>query len=570
MYLYENETRYVYSWNSVDVEMDGLLQHGHIIGLENVEGNAPRLIVDFGCPEQRAVPVDYGKIFDCSANHRTRENSLKYNFKHLKDKLSGALASANDTNDVDVEVLIRNHPSHPWKWYLGELLMLGLHIKEWACVEVMLGCYRTRELLPQAQMRMPLAKAELRHRQLSPGVFVMRLCGVPEEYFLLDSAMQRQFLRELQEEHKLHIEYFCNSTIHYLQRTSARPVRYSTLKSMIDYYRVSIRYPVKVLSIEAHSQNNQMDAECVNADSPALRLPPEILKDVLQSLATIDRQRCRRVCPLWEELLTASERGQDVHVQLAADHWIPHYSAYACLFKCITPVTRTICIRESVSETLRYPQFEDYTVAGQALGYIGKVVGTVGARIERVILSHRRLSNENASRTLPGYLSSLAATYLRHTVWCDRIIWTDYSLSVSAPVYNIHFHIPRAVFRLHHTDALQIWDLFEEHCQQRKLVDMDRITQGTAYHTRSKFSECGQITEILMAYQSSDPRPASSYFQWNWTLEDLDSLDIRKLNKICLCVLSGYVTEASNASSAISETPGEGEEIGESDGKDKP
>ncbi|XP_055339150.1 uncharacterized protein LOC129588792 [Paramacrobiotus metropolitanus] len=119
MHLYEGADRLVYELNAVDMEVNGMLQNGHVIDLEEIEGNPPRLIVDFGCPTHTAVSVEYGKLFQCSPRPT--------------DELPRERRDNNpsESSRWNVQALLRASPDQPWKWYPAHVLLARL--KVWRC-----------------------------------------------------------------------------------------------------------------------------------------------------------------------------------------------------------------------------------------------------------------------------------------------------------------------------------------------------------------------------------------------------------------------------------------------------
>ncbi|XP_055339134.1 uncharacterized protein LOC129588782 [Paramacrobiotus metropolitanus] len=578
MCLYEKELRCVCTWNSVDVEVDGQLQHGHVIGLENVKGTVPQLIVDYGCPEQRAVPVTYGRIFHCAGIQGIGQRSVDFLFKQQGDTCPEMSARANR---IDVEVLFRTAPIHPRKWYPAKLLMSGfLYLRDFALVEVKLAGNRYRELLHLSQVRYPSSEEEMQRRILAPGMFVIRSKCFSEGYWIpLDPAVAVQFIRDTDHDHISPVLH-CGCKIHTFLPTHAHELKtipVENLEVAFEKYRVLTAFEKYcVLKGDTALTRNGIkdEMESASADNPALKfLPPELLQEIFHSMDTIDRLRCGRTCQLWDTILNLPELCRDLRVRLSESrNTIPtrieesNYGAYACIFKHITPATRTIAIRGTAVIVADNIRFEEETNAGQALGYIGRVVKAMGTRLDRLVLRQRNISVRLEVAhvtfqglriprgTLQGNFDHLSATYSSMASWCEWIIWTNCTLNLNCPAQCvIRCHIPRAVFHLRSINTEHVWDIFEQNLVDASPVDMERVSKWAADQiTKKSPVGCHRIIKILMAYQTGDPRLSSHYSQWNWTLHNLDSLDIWKVNKICFSALSSCVTEANDALSADS------------------
>ncbi|XP_055357529.1 uncharacterized protein LOC129602523 [Paramacrobiotus metropolitanus] len=77
-----------------------------------------------------------------------------------------------------------------------------------------------------------------------------------------------------------------------------------------------------------------------------LPLPVELLVEIFQSLDSVGRVRCRRVCSLWNTLLTTEAYFPDVHVsaQCYEKHTDDIYWLLACLLKFPGPATKMIIL----------------------------------------------------------------------------------------------------------------------------------------------------------------------------------------------------------------------------------
>ncbi|XP_055339184.1 uncharacterized protein LOC129588821 isoform X2 [Paramacrobiotus metropolitanus] len=236
-------------------------------------------------------------------------------------------------------------------------------------------------------------------------------------------------------------------------------------------------------------------------------------------MGTIDRLRCRRTCPLWDEIICLPElcrvvdatfHDRDGDVILGGN-----YVTYACILTQITAGTRTLCIpfRDDYENYRgRSPEGQHRSEIAAALGYIQQVLRETGTCIERI------------------------------APWCPRIIWINYTWRYYVASFSFCVRIPYAVFSTHLIGTAQVRGLFERHVDSDRGLDQGRMHSciSSAIRAKSK-TKCATIIEILKAFQSDDPRPSANYSTQEWTLNNLDCLDIRKLNPICLVALSRFV-----------------------------
>ncbi|XP_055339121.1 uncharacterized protein LOC129588775 [Paramacrobiotus metropolitanus] len=549
MHLYENGNRSaIYRWNSVYVELDGMLQHGNVIGLEEVAGGSKRLIVDFGYPDQRSVSIEYGKILDCSDKMKADAT-----WTSSSNQLSGLLTGADDS--ASVEVLIRDRPSHPWKRYPSKLL-LHQHCMEDltndAVVEVRLANHIIHELLPRKQMRLPLSKEARRLRVLQPGHFVLRSCQFGEGFWTtLEPEIAARVHREIDD---TRIVSVVGETMVYLQRHADKPLEEENLSKMFTLLLDNIRNSIK-RETRYKSPIVMKQAETASNDELSLNLPVELLKEVFLILDTIERQRCRRICPLWNEVITSPELCRDVHVHLypKQTNIFPnsHYGAFASIFKHFTSMTRTVFVRDAVIFGIDSKGREIQSSAGAAITCIRHLLETTGTRLDLVVLIDSNTSVFGRHWNLGDYFNNLAQAYTGMAVRGARIIWRNCSLSYCEERYSIVFRIPHAGFCLRTINATHIWNLFEEHLDYGKPLEADLTAQWIEEQiTTNSTRNCVSVIQILDACQSCDPRPPAYLFNRKWTLDNLGSLQIGGLNRLCLYGLSNYILKWSGTYSA--------------------
>ncbi|XP_055353173.1 uncharacterized protein LOC129599063 [Paramacrobiotus metropolitanus] len=269
------------AWNAVDVRIDGQLQHGRVINV--VEGG---LIIDFECPAQRSQFVEYGRIYYWS------------------------LCGANTVPDgTVVDVLLRRQPNDAWIWYPGTVVSIGDYdYDDAAWVEVQLPQGTVSELIPWQQVRpQPTAGRKSELRRLKKNAFVIRCCPLPATiYWTIEEAFQCVLVRsgvmctsllrqtllylQLREDDPLKPEHL-EEAYHKAQKKKKRGCCTLTKLGL----RILRRWPICATT---------EDWEVGNSDQIGLPLPGEMLVEVFQSLDSIGRVRCRRVCHVWNKLLT--------------------------------------------------------------------------------------------------------------------------------------------------------------------------------------------------------------------------------------------------------------------------
>ncbi|XP_055356657.1 uncharacterized protein LOC129601789 [Paramacrobiotus metropolitanus] len=288
---------------------------------------------------------------------------------------------------------------------------------------------------------------------------------------------------------------------------------------------------------------------------------PELLVQVFRSLDTTERQRCRRTCHLWDAILCTLQLCQEARVSLEDKAGLMrcNYAAYCCLFKHITRATRTICIYDRYADgDQKSLQYEDVANAGQMVGHIKKILDDNGGRIEQLILYRRATAITAKSVYFWQYLNDISALYAGLATCCERVVWKGYALNFGAiegrnPV--LEFRIPYADFRLNAIVEADFWVVFEKHLCSRKPLNVDQISQWTMdLIARKSKSACNQLIRILCEYQIKDPRVSNRGWIPAWTSPEvktltvahLGSLDVRKLNNICLSVLEDYMEKGSD------------------------
>ncbi|XP_055350077.1 uncharacterized protein LOC129596752 [Paramacrobiotus metropolitanus] len=516
MFAYANETRYAQRWNAVDVLVDGgELVHGEVINM--VQGG---LIIDFQCAEHRAQFVEYGSIFHCDKN-----------FKR---------------DGEDAEILLRRHPDGAWIWYPGRFLEYPLRhsYRDAEFVEVQRPQGITiRELVPLEQVRAPSSKADLEERRVGDQHFVVRCYPWSAEDFADGDLRWREtFLYVMQRECHVICTSVCSQRLirFYLELQKDQPldaqrvkgVYYETKKleredSLLGTWQWIVRH-VTVGAFNAKTQTPDRDGVV------GLSLPPELLVEIFQSLDSIERIRCRRVCSLWNILLSTPAYFRDVRVSGNVTHYgkklhfyMEHinriYWIVACFVKFVNSSTQRIVLADldaiqctevtglikKLAKTTPIPPLIFY---GCSFGYAKFLIQDIITGVARILA---RLSK------------------------CGGVVWRKCSL---------HDHNVRSAIA-HHAFGdlaskpqlrLLLWELFENNLVLTKPIDRAALAEWIAEciaQQRTKELE-DQIVKGLHRYQSVDLRSAAHYRNRNWTASTVSQLDVNLLTTLTVAALS--------------------------------
>ncbi|XP_055351607.1 uncharacterized protein LOC129597926 [Paramacrobiotus metropolitanus] len=276
MHLYK---RAVYAWNAVDVEINGQLQHGYVIGLKEYDNDPPYLMIDFRWPVQQVVLVPYGRIWSCSTTQ-----------------------SSSPGTGADVEVLLRDGQNNLWKWYPGRMLIPCFQeLDKVALVEVMIGGQCRRKLIPGQQIRVCSGDG-IKPGLLSAGHFIKQMCSVPNGYWIMKPSWSAWLLRRVEREHNLRFFKILGRMMHYVRGSQGPSLTDEHLAVVFERERKSRTARSYLLR---SADNGELDGEPKPQESSsvgegALALPLPVLKKIFYSLDTVERQGCRRTCQLWE------------------------------------------------------------------------------------------------------------------------------------------------------------------------------------------------------------------------------------------------------------------------------
>ncbi|XP_055353987.1 uncharacterized protein LOC129599702 [Paramacrobiotus metropolitanus] len=268
------------------------------------------------------------------------------------------------------------------------------------------------------------------------------------------------------------------------------------------------------------------------------RIPtqPHLLREIFQSLDSVRRLQLRRVCPLWNTVLTGADSSHTVRVSFDMDPGVI-YVAVGSLLKCLDHSTQRLIVED---------------VGGGDVGVVMTVMGRMLRTLRIKTIVFHRVSfdwddtdefpvgeeivpqeNQPEDRlTLQRGITRLATVLKAWAGFCEELRLCRCKFSCDDLMEAV---IPHATIKLDAADmAEQIWGLYETHLSRERL-DIEYLAEwirtGSAALRR-------MVTEFLENYQSADPRLTVHYRGKQWTAESLKDLDLTKLTTITLRALA--------------------------------
>ncbi|XP_055353210.1 uncharacterized protein LOC129599095 [Paramacrobiotus metropolitanus] len=261
-------------------------------------------------------------------------------------------------------------------------------------------------------------------------------------------------------------------------------------------------------------------------------LPTELLVEVFQSLDSIGRFRCHRVCPLWNTLLTTEAYFLDVRVSgHDADYGnLPYqvddlYWAPACLLKCLRSTTKMVVITN-----LDFDKCKD----------IAELLNVIlsRSRIPTLVLYDCWFGIGMAVMEPTAEVMECLADAVAGCRQCDRVMLKNCSIcddQLRAAVGQ-HSFIPQA----REVVAMQLWDLFERCLVLKRPLIQPVLAEWIAdcvAHKRNEQLE-KHIIPALNTYQRIDPRPSTHYRHRKWTVSSISELDASKMTTLTAAALN--------------------------------
>ncbi|XP_055349900.1 uncharacterized protein LOC129596599 [Paramacrobiotus metropolitanus] len=504
MPVYGDQNRRVCGWNTVDVLIDGHLQHGDVINL--AQGG---LIVDFRCATQRAQFVEYGRAFHCPF--------LAYQIR---------------SSEPNKQVLLRRYPDGAWIWYSGHVVQGGFSCLDADMMEVDMPQGTVRQLVPGDQIR---SEMELGGWRVGQDDFVIRSCPLPPAYWSGASQLCGQIFKyQLSQRFNVLCTSLLSQTLLYLQRNEDTPLTLEQVKGVFDTAKEeehtgTSQYIQKIFRqrISTPKKGRKSSGDCRRC----LPLPTELLLEIFRSLDSIGRIRCRRVCRVWNTLLTTE--GYFPHICVSVGHpddgvltnaWVWHgfYWAASCLLQCLTNRTRMVIIRSADIERCR-----------NLAGLINDILKP--ARLPTLVFYECEMGDEE--NYLDTAVDKLVSMFGECSA-CDRVLWKkcdirDLYLKADVAQHSFFAHPKQELER-------ELYEVFENNLILGKPLNRPALAASITDCIAHKSSELTekQIVKALNEYQRWDPRLSTAYRGRKWTPAALGDLDASKLTTTTAVILS--------------------------------
>ncbi|XP_055356540.1 uncharacterized protein LOC129601700 [Paramacrobiotus metropolitanus] len=350
----------IYAWNAVDVqdERTGLLQHGRVV---NAVSNG--LIVDLDCEGRRAELLPHSAVFHC---HR-RVNTTFY-----EDSPWGFHRDISEIRRQRVEVLAREQANRPWTWYPAEIIYPRLFWQRYVFLAIQLGESRViRQMMRAHPVRLRdrhTSSFEREIRAIVPASFVAQGQPLPADYWgVRDEPVAAPLWEAWKEavsasQHGIWPVCVLGKMVVFLQGTKEKDSSLPLQPEQMEELMSAAKQRLAQRSVAAPTPSPSVQRPCSPPEHEALPgLPAEIWEEILHLLDSAQRAQCRRVCPLWNELL--QQPGQDVLVSFAHQRGLdksgrvntPHetewrrsaYMVGLSLWQCVGAGTQRIIIRNA-------------------------------------------------------------------------------------------------------------------------------------------------------------------------------------------------------------------------------
>ncbi|XP_055330417.1 uncharacterized protein LOC129582827 [Paramacrobiotus metropolitanus] len=485
MLVYGNDYAAVYAWNAVDVLVDGMLQHGRVINVVD-----KGLIVDFGCRTQRTQFIEYGRIF-----------------------LTIQPASCMETHPGDnVQVLMRASPDVPWKWFAGRRVPTDCSFDSCYIVKVQLPHGVVQELLPWQQMRRPPSDTELASHRVRAKEFEIRSCPLPAVWSDASPALQSTCRWHLQRVRLVWCTKVLRSTLLYVQHPQNDPLQPQELEAV---YKDALKDHAESnillgrVTIQP-AKTKRMDSV---SDEIRLSVPSELLVEIFLSLNSICRVRCRRICALWDHLLTTEAYFPDVRVSCRPEEspssWMKHqFWMLSTLLHCVNRRTKMVILTQV-----------DIDEGCAAVSIISHMIDRIGTlvfyqccwphwdfAVNKFLACHGSIMRMcNVAERAVLFRCSLVESCLTGVLSCVS----------GKPGPQLE---------------MQLWDLLEQNLVATEPFDRTVLAEWIAY--------CAQhglflkLESALYNYQSADPRPSNNYRDFFWSASAISGLDVNTLTPL--------------------------------------
>ncbi|XP_055351492.1 uncharacterized protein LOC129597825 [Paramacrobiotus metropolitanus] len=507
MQIYGQHDTVVHAWNAVDILVDDVMQHGRVIDVAD-----KGLIIDMECRGQRAQFIEYGHIF-------------------LAIPPAYFLNALQDRN---VQVLLRASPDGPWQWFAGETVSEN-NFYWWVTVEAQLPHGVVTELLPREQVRRPPSDSLLDSRRVRIKEFERRTCcPLPAVWAGASAVLQDTCRLHAQRMLSIWCTKVLRRTLVYVQRSRDHPLQPQQLEAVclgaLEEYNEETIPRQSFSAVVMPPAKRKRTASWEREDR--LALPSELLVEVLQSLDSIGRTRCRRVCAMWDRLLTTGPHFPDVHVSNREDHPL---SGMEHKFWMLTSLLHTVSRRTKIIILTHMDLGDGYDAAGM-IRYLCTVSG--GGRIGTLVLYQ---CNWPATRNFTiDKILSCHGSIMKLCGTVERVVWSKCTLADR----NLTAVVSQYAHRCQPPEQLemQLWDLFEKHIVVEEPVDRTMLQAWIALCIEhGVFAMCG-LERGLHGYVNADPR-SSQHRRCLWTVAVLAGFDVNQLTPLAAAALYRILKE---------------------------
>ncbi|XP_055355133.1 uncharacterized protein LOC129600620 [Paramacrobiotus metropolitanus] len=304
-------------------------------------------------------------------------------------------------------------------------------------------------------------------------------------------------------------------------------------------------------------------------------LPAEthLLREIFHSLDTVSRQKLRRVCPLWNAVLTGADSRKTVWISfemnpfflLTVEDFTYVYGAVACLIKSINSSTQRLVVECMKGENM-----------GGAVAVVRWMLG--GIRLKQLIFQSLKLDwddrfvqdyadngdvveevddgSNKVIRRLVKDLKSLPPCCTEVRLRQCEFYWYRGCRRMTAI-------IPNAAIQLDAADIeAQFWDLYEatQASLSRDGVNVEVMAEWIRSGSEERRTMAAQL---LNDWQSRDPRLTTQYRGHEWTEENLEDVDVSQLTTITLRALTEVSASANSCEGVQPDEDNDGGELNE-------
>ncbi|XP_055349891.1 uncharacterized protein LOC129596589 [Paramacrobiotus metropolitanus] len=263
-----------------------------------------------------------------------------------------------------------------------------------------------------------------------------------------------------------------------------------------------------------------------------MSLPPELLVEVFLSLDSIGRVRCRRVCPLWNSLLTTGAYFPDVRVFHSDadyngldDYEHTLYWMMVCLLKCLHSTTKMV-----IAMKMRWYEF------GELENLMYGILQATGAPSVVFYKGHFVVDKFDFLDDVVSCLADLVDPGGR-VVWRQCLIGDRY---ITASVAH-HSSVG-------HTDHAEVekglWEAVEKSLTGEPMNGQALAKWIADCTVQKRKKHIDEIVQVLNHYQRADPRELTRHQHGNreWKESDVPCVDVGQLTTLTAAALSALAS----------------------------